>query len=337
MVCDEIFAKRIGVGDILLHYDDDTQDLIPLNVKVGKLRHFNLIYKRIDQLQPQPAVEEKDTVETEHEHARVDDTEKSNLRSKKVGVLVGRTGVGKSLLGCVLVDKYEDRGFKVSHDPDSCTKVTEFRTNVDRNITIHDTKGLFDTDYKFENDYNEAEEGKKLQIIEEIMDAIGTLLDTGLHAILLVVKIGNRFDEREKELIDRLATYLFQKQMRQKVYLIFTNSPAKYVKDKQKGIDWLEKQQKSALKNYYDAVEGEINRIFFVNNQDPADAADEEEMEKAKNHNNAMAQEIIDTLHKNGDEKVYLLDVYTQLSEEYSKLQKPAEKLGTDFVNFHQN
>ena len=50
-----------------------------------------------------------------------------------------------------------------------------------------------------------------------------------------------------------------------------------------------------------------------------------------------MAQEIIDTLHKNGDEKVYLLDVYTQLSEEYSKLQKPAEKLGTDFVNFHQN
>ena len=333
MVCDEIFAKRIGVGDISLYYDDDAQDLIPLelDVKIGKLRNFNLIYKRRIE---RPAAEEKDKVVAEHEDASEIDTEASNLRCKKVGLLVGRTGVGKSLLGCVLTDKYEESGFKVSHDPTSCTKFTEFRTNVERNITIHDTKGLFDTDYKLENDYNEAEEGKKLQIIEEIMDAIGTLLETGLHAILLVVRVGSRFDEREKELIDQLATYLFQKQMRHKVYLIFTNSPAKYVKDKQKGIDWLDKQQKTALKSYYDAVEGEISRIFFVDNKDPEDAADQEEMEKYKNNNIEMAQEIIDTLHKNGNEKFYLLDVYTQLSEEYTQLKEPAEKRGIN-ITYH--
>ena len=243
-----------------------------------------------------------------------------------------------NLLIPIILDQYGDTGFLVSHDPDSCTKVTEYKTNVKRNIAVHDTKGFFDTDKELENDYKAGDDKRKLQIINEIMDAFKTLTTVGIHAILLVVRMG-RLDERDKEIIDHLAKYLFEDGMKKKVYLIFTDSPEKYVNNKQKGIKWLDEQcQKpnSILNKYYEGVDRDWNKVFFVDNKNPLDAVDSddeaniqmEKQSKAKKNNEKMACGILDSLHKYAKEKVYLQKIYNQLNEDYSKLTKPKDKKG---------
>lgn len=224
---------------------------------------------------------------------------------------------------------YDDVGFKVSHGGDSCTKMVHVRVNVDRNITVNDTKGIFDTDYEFENEYNNAQIETKLFIIKDIMEAIDKVRRSGINAIFLVVRMG-RLDGRDSELIDQLANYVFKENVRQKVYLVLTNSKAFQVKDKQKGTNWLLQQveDNATMRKYFEAAENDHNRVFFVDNQGPSDAFDDEEKESFLRGNRRKAEEIIKVLHQNGDDKVHLQDVYERLCDEYSKLRTSDEIIG---------
>ena len=75
-------------------------------------------------------------------------------------LLVGKTGVGKSLLGTVLVNI--KRGFKVSDGTKSETKKVQIRRNEDRKIQIIDTRGLCDTDSIIEMSGKKSTEAAKM-------------------------------------------------------------------------------------------------------------------------------------------------------------------------------
>lgn len=64
------------------------------------------------------------------------------LTTEKDLLLLGKTGVGKSLLGNVLLGV---NTFKVSDNTSSCTKDASRMVNRDRKIAITDTQGLLDT------------------------------------------------------------------------------------------------------------------------------------------------------------------------------------------------
>ena len=99
---------------------------------------------------------------------------------------------------------------------------------------MYDTKGFFDAETERDN-YLNGTKDQKLQLIKEIMQALESIQNTGVHGIFLVVKRG-RIDVKDKEIIDNLGKYVFNDDMKKKVYLVFTNSSMKYCKNKQEGI-----------------------------------------------------------------------------------------------------
>ena len=62
--------------------------------------------------------------------------------AEKLILMIGKSGVGKSLLGNVLLGK---NFFKVGDGTMSCTKEILRRCNNQRKITIYDSQGLMDT------------------------------------------------------------------------------------------------------------------------------------------------------------------------------------------------
>ena len=222
----------------------------------------------------------------------------------------------------------------------SCTKFAEYRQSFENQITVHDTKGFFDTESECMKDYSTGTIEKKIQIIDEIMQALKHIQATGVHAICLVVKYGNRFDIKDKDIIDHLGTYVFNDDLKKKVYLVCTNSPAKHCTDKQKGIDWLNKQcqhdgksseggvTSKVFSQYYEVIENDMNRVFFVQNKNPDETDDQDEINKCKKDNKTMAQKIIKTLRERGEGTVNLQSKYKILTEEYEKLTTPEEKKG---------
>ena len=132
------------------------------------------------------------------------------------------------------IDKYKQEGFDVSDYGNSCTKAAEFKSSDANKLTVYDTKGFFDAETERDN-YLNGTKDQKLQLIKEIMQALESIQNTGVHGIFLVVKRG-RIDVKDKEIIDNLGKYVFNDDMKKKVYLIFTNSSMKYCKNKQEGI-----------------------------------------------------------------------------------------------------
>ena len=132
------------------------------------------------------------------------------------------------------VDKYKEAGFEVSDYGNSCTKAAEFKSSDANKLTVYDTKGFFDAETERDN-YLNGTKDQKLQLIKEIMQALESIQNTGVHGIFLVVKRG-RIDVKDKEIIDNLGKYVFNDDMKKKVYLVFTNSSMKYCKNKQEGI-----------------------------------------------------------------------------------------------------
>ena len=140
------------------------------------------------------------------------------------------------------IDKYEKDGFEVSGGHVSCTKVAEFKSSGKNQLMVYDTKGFFDTDTEFQKDYVNSTKERKIQIIDEIMQALMSIQTTGVHAILLVMKLGNRFDLKDKDIIDHLGTHVFNDDLKKKVYLVCTNAPPKYCEDHEDGMAWLNEQ-----------------------------------------------------------------------------------------------
>ena len=242
-------------------------------------------------------------------------------------------------------DKYGKDAFEVSGGVRSCTKYAEFKQSYENQITVHDTKGFFDTETECLRDYASGTEEKKLQIIDEIMQALRKIQTTGVHAIFLVVKMGNRFDIKDKDIIDHLGTYVFNDDLKKRVYLVCTNSAPRLCNNHQNGIDWLNEQcqddgkssegavNTKVFSQYYEVIEHDMNRVFFVQNKNPEDYEEDDhsEVQNCKKNNHKMAQKIIRTLRERGEETVNLREKYKKLTEEYDKLTTAKEKKGMFF------
>ncbi|XP_050389337.1 GTPase IMAP family member 4 [Patella vulgata] len=104
--------------------------------------------------------------------------------------LIGKTGVGKSHLGNLLLHR---DCFKCSNSLHSCTSVCsngERALDEDTNLIIVDTPGLFDT-----RDNNTETVKKFLSIFKF----------TGIHIFLMVVKIDVRFTEEDENALRSLC------------------------------------------------------------------------------------------------------------------------------------
>ena len=172
------------------------------------------------------------------------------------------------------------------------------------------------------------------------MQALRKIQTTGVHAIFLVVKMGNRFDIKDKDIIDHLGTYVFNDDLKKRVYLVCTNSAPRLCNNHQNGIDWLNEQcqddgkssegavNTKVFSQYYEVIEHDMNRVFFVQNKNPDETDDQDEINKCKKDNKTMAQKIIKTLRERGEGTVNLQSKYKILTEEYEKLTTPEEKKG---------
>ena len=220
----------------------------------------------------------------------------------------------------MIADNYGDDGFKVSAYTLSCTKFAEYKENNKRHIKVHDTKGFFDTEHN--DDIKSQLEDRQVQIIDEIMEAINSIRHHGIHAIMLVVK-NNRFDEKDKMIIDNLSNFFFgnEANMESKLFLVITNANGKMLSNEEYRIQWLQENVEinPILKKYFEMVGNNSKRVFFVNNQNPDE---DDDPDSCRESNKIFAAKIIKAIRENGgpDDKVFLREIYTKLTEEYKKL-----------------
>ncbi|XP_034412805.1 GTPase IMAP family member 7-like [Cyclopterus lumpus] len=122
-------------------------------------------------------------------------------------VILGKTGVGKSSLANTI---FGEQLFKIGHSVNSetikCQAVT--KPVNERNITLIDTPGFFDTD--------RSEEELKAEILRSI-----TEFAPGPHAFLIVLKV-ERFTEQEQAVITKIHQY-FSEEVFQYATVLFTH------------------------------------------------------------------------------------------------------------------
>lgn len=123
-------------------------------------------------------------------------------------VLVGRTGNGKSATGNSILG---NRLFKSKMRSSAVTSTCELQSTTrsdDRCIRVVDTPGLFDTEMPADF------------VMKEIMKCLDLAKD-GVHALLLVLSVRNRFTADEMAAIESLQT-LFGEKVVNYMILIFT-------------------------------------------------------------------------------------------------------------------
>lgn len=161
--------------------------------------------------------------------------------------LIGRTGNGKSATANSLLNT---RGaFKTSICGISCTTKTEYKTRTwsEKNVVVIDTPGLFDTEMKPE------------EIKKEMVKCVG-IMAPGLHALIYVLKIGNRLTDEEVSTIDQLLK-IFGEDLHQYVIVVFTCRQA-LVENKISFQDYLQKTPK----RFQELFEKCQNRVLPIEN-----------------------------------------------------------------------
>ncbi|KAK7909953.1 hypothetical protein WMY93_014637 [Mugilogobius chulae] len=115
-------------------------------------------------------------------------------------VLLGKTGAGKSSLANTILGN--QNLFEVSHSSRSGTNICESKTKkiYDRNITLIDTPGVFDTDPRSSDLSPEL-----LKCVQECAP--------GPHAFLLVLK-AEKYTKQEQAVVDVILKYFSEKALK---------------------------------------------------------------------------------------------------------------------------
>ena len=245
----------------------------------------------------------------------------SNMVKQKNVIVLGKSGSGKSSLGCVLLGKYGEDGFEVDDSKESCTRTVSDMESNTRKIKYYDTVGI-DTKAFKENTGASTTNEKIIEYLIEIWKKVG---NDGLHAILFTLNFQERCSALDAKLAKFAAANLFSGDISRRVLLIMTNSPEIYYSSDEKAKGYLERECKKAgnhFNKFYDLVDNDNTRVIFVDCRIPKYYPLKKELECIQ-HNNWIAEKVLNKIHQLGDSPTVV--PVAELANRRNEFQKKME------------